>query len=147
MFAITNGSRFFLPTALAVAAAIVSVGTVTAQSPRTVYIPPDVKGYQAQLIRQQSVRPVAPAGPSAARSVSFGPTSAGSAATPPVRVTVSVPVSSDTAFVAIRGPGGEVRYFPVEGGRATLATRVVVVRPGEPVTIRFPAPPWQTDKR
>jgi hypothetical protein len=60
----------------------------------------------------------------------------------PVQVSITVPaaVAPDTAFAAIRGPDGQLRYFPVEGGRQGLQTRVIVVRPGESVTVQLPAP-------
>ena len=60
--------------------------------------------------------------------------------TPPVQVTLTFPDVTDTAFAAIRGPDGELRYFPIEGGRKELATRVIVVRPGERVHVQLPAP-------
>jgi hypothetical protein len=39
--------------------------------------------------------------------------------------------------VAVRGPDGQVRRFPVEGGRAAIRTREVILRPGEAVTIQW----------
>jgi hypothetical protein len=39
--------------------------------------------------------------------------------------------------VALRGPDGQVRRFPVEGGREAIQTRQVVLRPGETVTIAW----------
>lgn len=55
-----------------------------------------------------------------------------------VKVTLSFPGVPDTAFAAIRGPDGEVRYFPIEGGRKELGTRVIIVRPGERIHIQLP---------
>jgi hypothetical protein len=58
----------------------------------------------------------------------------------PVQVALTFPNAPDAAFAAIRGPDGEVRYFPVEGGKKELATRVIIVRPGERVHIQLPPP-------
>jgi hypothetical protein len=81
--------------------------------------------------------PAAPAAPQAGVATYVAPLTP---PTPPVQVTLTFPTLPDTAFAAIRGPGGEVRYFPVEGGRKELATRVIVVRPGERVHIQLPPP-------
>ncbi len=43
--------------------------------------------------------------------------------------------ASEPAYVNLRGPDGQVRRFPVEGGTAELAGRVVVLRPGDSLTI------------
>jgi hypothetical protein len=43
-------------------------------------------------------------------------------------------------YVDLRGPDGQVRRFPVEGGRAAIqAPPVVVLRPGETLTLRLQA--------
>jgi hypothetical protein len=43
-------------------------------------------------------------------------------------------------YVNIRGPDGQVRRFPVEGGPAAIQSpSVVVLRPGQSVTIRWVA--------
>jgi hypothetical protein len=39
--------------------------------------------------------------------------------------------------VSLRGPDGEVRRFPVEGGRSAIETYQVVLRPGTSITIRL----------
>jgi hypothetical protein len=53
--------------------------------------------------------------------------------------TVSVPVPPEPAetLVDLRGPDGQVRRFPVEGGLATIQYRQVVLRPGETLVIRW----------
>jgi hypothetical protein len=81
-----------------------------------------------------------PPAPAASRptTVNHGPAPATAPA--PVQVALSFPGTPDAAFVAIRGPDGELRYFPVEGGKKELATRVIVVRPGERVHIQLPPP-------
>jgi hypothetical protein len=53
--------------------------------------------------------------------------------TPPPR-----PVAEPLA-VDIRSPDGEVRRYPVEGGRAAIQSGQVVLRPGESVTIQWRA--------
>jgi hypothetical protein len=63
------------------------------------------------------------------------------AAPGPVQVTITLPPTAQplappAGAVAIKGPDGTVRHFPVEGGRQTLESRVIVVRPGERATIR-----------
>jgi hypothetical protein len=63
----------------------------------------------------------------------------------PVRVAISVAVTppqtaQDQVYVNLRGPDGEVRRFPVEGGRAAIqSSPAVVLRPGQSVTIRWMA--------
>jgi hypothetical protein len=60
-----------------------------------------------------------------------------------VQVTVSVPAApagpstpgTEPATIVVRGPDGEVREFPVEGGRPALESRVIVVRPGKSATV------------
>lgn len=129
-------SRFPLAAVLATASALLLGGTASAQASRPVYIPPDVKGFQAQQIRQQAAQQQTLPGPRVSRS--FGTVPVVSAAAPPVQVTLTFPNVPATAFVAIRGPDGELRYFPVEGGREGLQTRVIVVHPGERVHVQLP---------
>jgi hypothetical protein len=64
---------------------------------------------------------------------------------PVVRVLPSVTISllaatptqaaNEAAYINLRGPDGQLRRFAVEGGAAELASRVVVLRPGESLTI------------
>jgi hypothetical protein len=49
------------------------------------------------------------------------------------------PVAEEPLSVDLRGPDGQIRRFPVEGGRAAIQTTQVVLRPGESVTIRWVA--------
>jgi hypothetical protein len=49
------------------------------------------------------------------------------------------PVVEEPLAVDLRGPDGQIRRFPVEGGRAAIQTTQVVLRPGESVTIRWVA--------
>jgi hypothetical protein len=40
-------------------------------------------------------------------------------------------------YVNLRGPDGQVRRFPVEGGRQAIQSpQVIVLRPGSTVTVR-----------
>jgi hypothetical protein len=62
----------------------------------------------------------------------------------PVTVVVAVEPAPRPAvppyYVNLRGPDGRVRRFPVEGGRAAIqAPEVVVLRPGESVTVHLQA--------
>jgi hypothetical protein len=63
----------------------------------------------------------------------------------PVRVAISVVATppqpaQEPVYVNLRGPDGQVRRFPVEGGRAAIQSApVVVLRPGQSVTIRWVA--------
>ncbi len=48
----------------------------------------------------------------------------------PVEVSISEPEDA-TETVAIRGPDGKVRSFPIAGGRKAIKVRTLVVRPGQ----------------
>ena len=61
------------------------------------------------------------------------------AAIPSVVVTMPVQPPSKPFYVDLRGPDGQVRRFPVEGGRAAIQYRQVVIRSGETLTIRWVA--------
>jgi hypothetical protein len=43
------------------------------------------------------------------------------------------------AYIDLRGPDGQVRRFPVEGGRDVIQYQQVVLRPGQSVTIQVAA--------
>jgi hypothetical protein len=45
----------------------------------------------------------------------------------------------ESATISLRGPDGQLRRFAVEGGTAELSSRVIVLRPGESLTIRLSA--------
>ncbi len=62
----------------------------------------------------------------------------------PVTISVAVtgapaPAASETPYISLRGPDGRLRSFPVEGGADEMQSRIVVLRPGESLTIRFAA--------
>jgi len=68
------------------------------------------------------------------------------AATPPVRtamlpLTVSIMIAApstsmlEEAYVSLRGPDGQLRRFPVEGGHAAIHYRQTILRPGESLTV------------
>ncbi|MDB5311229.1 MAG: hypothetical protein JWO38_5431 [Gemmataceae bacterium] len=123
--------------------ALFSAGTVQAQGVNT-YIPPDAKGYRSFQMRQAMVQEasrLAALTASATHPVAVYH----SATTPPteVHVAINIPGSwNPPAAVAIEGTDGEVRTFAVEGGREALHSRVIVVRPGERVTVQLtPARP------
>jgi hypothetical protein len=60
-------------------------------------------------------------------------------ATYSVVVTMPVQPPSKPFYVNLRGPDGQVRRFPVEGGPAAIRYRQVVLHPGESLTIRWTA--------
>jgi hypothetical protein len=80
--------------------------------------------------RARPAAPTQPAGPVAV---------AASATSFAVVVTSTRP--AEPYYVTIRGPDGEVRRFPVEGGPAAIQyqSAPVVLRPGESVTLRLVA--------
>jgi len=66
--------------------------------------------------------------------------------TPSQAVSISIVVTppttpvNDPLSVRLRGPDGQVRRFPVEGGRDAIRfAPTVVLRPGQSVTIRWVA--------
>jgi hypothetical protein len=69
------------------------------------------------------------------------------ASPPAVRVMPSVTISlvtlppaqaaSEAASIKLRGPDGQLRRFPLEGGAPELALRVIVLRPGQSLTILY----------
>jgi hypothetical protein len=50
-----------------------------------------------------------------------------------------VPAGGEAAYISLRGPDGQVRRFAVEGGAEEISSRVIVLRPGESLTIRLTA--------
>jgi hypothetical protein len=56
-----------------------------------------------------------------------------------VVVTMPIRPPSKPFYVDLRGPDGQVRRFPVEGGRAAIQYRQVVIRSGETLTIHWVA--------
>jgi hypothetical protein len=54
-------------------------------------------------------------------------------------VPAATPQAAEPLVVGIRGPDGELRRFPVEGGRAAIETYQVVLRPGASITIQWRA--------
>jgi hypothetical protein len=80
-------------------------------------------------------RVVARSGPAPAPSV------VAPAVARPVSVVVTIPPqpAKKPVYVNLRGPDGEARRFLVEGGRAAIQYRQLVLRPGQSVTIRWVA--------
>jgi hypothetical protein len=52
----------------------------------------------------------------------------------PVEVSITEP-ERPTEMVAIRGPNGEVRSFPLVGGRKAIKARTIIVRPGQSLNL------------
>ena len=63
-----------------------------------------------------------------------------SAETVSVVVTTLPRASTAPVYVDIRGPDGQLRRFPLEGGRAAIQYRQVILHPGERLTIQWPTP-------
>ncbi|MFO0878963.1 MAG: hypothetical protein U0840_16595 [Gemmataceae bacterium] len=129
-----------------VAGVLLFAGGVQAQTPR---IHPGARGFETNLALKQAAQ-------QRARSVPQAPTQTYRApATPrlessPLEVTVEAPrgrtqvtrsdagsaVAPAVPFtVAIRGPDGEVRRYPVEGGPSAIVIRRYAVNPGQVLTI------------
>jgi hypothetical protein len=128
----------------AAAALLIAVGPAAAQQRASAFrIPPDARGYQTVVATQEYLRARAtvPAGgvtpPSA---VAAAPRPYRPAASASLEVTVIGPApapQTTPVYVDIRGPDGELRRFPLEGGPEALQSRVIVVRPGESATIQL----------
>jgi hypothetical protein len=141
--------RSLLPAAggLAVAAAalLLAAGPAAAQQPAaSPRIPPDAKGWQAAMIQQEYLQARsaqrAPAAPPTTPQALYARAPSPQRTPTLLSVTLAVPaVQQETAVVSVdlRGPDGEVRNFPLEGGREVIQTRKVIVRPGESVTVRL----------
>jgi hypothetical protein len=62
----------------------------------------------------------------------------------PVTVAVGVAAApsqpaTESAYVNLRGPDGQVRRFPLEGGRAAIRPSQVIIYAGQSVTIQWVA--------
>jgi hypothetical protein len=49
------------------------------------------------------------------------------------------PAVTEPVRIALRGPNGDVRQFPLEGGQAAIQYQEVVIRPGQSVSIQWVA--------
>jgi hypothetical protein len=56
-----------------------------------------------------------------------------------ITLAVTPPVAKEPVFVQLRGPDGNVRSFPLEGGRDAITYSSVVLRPGQSLTIHLAA--------
>jgi hypothetical protein len=67
--------------------------------------------------------------------------SAARPATVRVSISIAAPAPAQPArgplYITLRGPDGELRQFPVEGGSAAIQPTTVVIRSGGSVTIRL----------
>jgi len=67
------------------------------------------------------------------------PTPAIRTVTLPVTVSVMIAAPStsmlEEAYVTLRGPDGQLRRFPVEGGHAAIHYRQTILHPGESLTV------------
>ena len=123
-------------TLAAVAATLLLGGVASAQYPGGRPFRPDARGFEIQRSMQAAQARRAASAPTV-QSIprSYRPAEAEPAPTQ-VEIAMTLPTGAPPASVAIRGPDGELRTFPVEGGQAGLANRVIVVRPGQTVTIQ-----------
>jgi hypothetical protein len=94
-------------------------------------VPPLLAGDVYHTVKQPVPRPE----PAPTRIVRAMPQTA------PFSVVVTTPIHppSKPFYVSLRGPDGQVRRFPVEGGPAAIRYREVVLRPGETLTIHWVA--------
>jgi hypothetical protein len=46
---------------------------------------------------------------------------------------------TESAYISLRGPDGQLRRFAVEGGPDAVSSRVIVLRPGDSLTIQLAA--------
>ena len=90
-----------------------------------------VAGYWA--VPQVSVAPAAVA----PHSVAYGSTVHEQPLPGSLVVTVTTPRQTPTLLVDVRGPDGELRTYPVEGGLAGIQTRQVIVRQGGTASFRI----------
>jgi hypothetical protein len=113
-----------------------------AQSPGRPRIPPDARGFQATMMRQEQLqRRASQPTRQAAVARSAVTARAVTPALPPLQVAVNVPPAGASALVELRGPDGKVRSFPLAGGRDTVEPQQIIVRAGESVTIQVTARP------
>jgi hypothetical protein len=98
----------------------------------------DLKGFALQQsIQKQQQQAARPESRPPAAAPARGTDTPAAPATE-VHIAIAVPASPNPpAAIAIRGPDGEVRRFPVEGGQAALRSTVIVVRPGDRVTVQL----------
>jgi hypothetical protein len=108
-------------------------------SPSTIQIYPGERGYrtsmQVQRYYQYTERTAPVTAHPPASAVTSSRTTSTATAAPELVVSIREP-AVQPVLVDIRGPDGTVRSFPVAGGRENLS-RVIVVRPGESVTIEM----------
>jgi hypothetical protein len=52
----------------------------------------------------------------------------------PVQVSIREP-AGETEMISIRGPDGQVRSFPIVGGRKAIEARTLIVRPGQSLNL------------
>jgi hypothetical protein len=81
----------------------------------------------------QPARRPRPAPAPVVRSVTPSPVTISVAVQPPARA------AAERVYVDLRGPDGQLRRFPVEGGRDAIQARQVVLHPGESLTVLWTA--------
>ena len=126
---------------LAIASAVLFLGAsaAVAQAPgASPRISPEMRGYQRTMIYQQH----ATAAPSVLSHSAYRTNlPVTTTAAPSLEVVVSAPVAPAPTTVTLRGPDGRMRTFALQGGRAAIQTRSVIVHAGETVRITVAAAP------
>jgi hypothetical protein len=56
-----------------------------------------------------------------------------------VSISLTPAVVKEPVYVQLRGPDGQVRSFPIEGGREAITYTSVVLHPGQSLTIHLAA--------
>lgn len=113
-------------------------------------VAPDARGYQTtmQLMQQRAA-----ASPSIPQTVTRAPVHRAPSA---MQVTVQAPVRTEVVrsapaapapySIAIRGPDGDLRRYPVEGGPSSVVVRQYTVQPGQAITV-YVNPPATAPRR
>jgi hypothetical protein len=92
------------------------------------------------MAHQALAGPAARAGTGTATTRQPTPTTSTRVASAAINITVAETPARPAAqpfTIGLRGPDGQVRRFPVEGGRETIQVRSVTLRAGESLTIRW----------
>ncbi len=56
-----------------------------------------------------------------------------------ISLTTTAQAAAEPAYISLRGPDGRLRRFPVEGGADEMPSRIVILHPGESLTLQWTA--------
>ena len=127
------GAKVVVLSALLLGASSVHAQSSARAAP-TFRIHPADKGFQATMKIQSYYQNVAHAAPVVASRPFVRPAVPAESTASPVRVSITEPADRPET-VTIRGPGGDVRSFPIAPGRNVIRSRTIVLRPGEKLTL------------